>query len=71
MSAALKKAGFEVLEAEGGETALALFTTGKPDLILLDLVMPGMDGFETCTAVRRLPGGRYTQITHGDRIGGQ
>lgn len=62
MSAALKKSGFNVLEAESGEAALGLFTTGRPDLILLDLVMPGMDGFETCRAVRRLPGGRYTQI---------
>lgn len=60
--AALKKAGFKVIEAEGGKMALDLFTTDKPDLILLDLVMPDMDGFETCTAVRRLPGGRYTQI---------
>ncbi len=62
MSAALKKAGFKVIEADGGETALDLFETDKPDLILLDLVMPGMDGFETCRAVRRLPGGRYTSV---------
>jgi len=62
MGAALKKSGFNVIEAENGQTALGYFSSAKPDLILLDLVMPGMDGFETCTAVRRLPGGRYTQI---------
>jgi diguanylate cyclase (GGDEF)-like protein len=62
MGAALKKSGFNVIEADHGRTALDLFDSDKPDLILLDLVMPGMDGFETCTAVRRLPGGRYTPI---------
>uniref|UniRef100_UPI003566ED10 response regulator n=1 Tax=Desulfosarcina sp. TaxID=2027861 RepID=UPI003566ED10 len=62
MGAALKKSGFSVIEADHGQTALDLFASDKPDLILLDLVMPGMDGFETCTAVRVLPGGRYTPI---------
>ncbi|BBO84577.1 two-component system response regulator [Desulfosarcina ovata subsp. sediminis] len=62
MSAALKKAGFDVLDADGGAVALDLFVAHRPDLILLDLVMPGMDGFETCTTLRKLPGGRYTQI---------
>ena len=62
MGAALKKSGFQVIEADHGRTALDLFTTDKPDLILLDLLMPGMDGFETCTAVRKLPNGRYTPI---------
>lgn len=62
MGAALKKSGFNVIEADHGQTALDLFASDKPDLILLDLVMPGMDGFETCTAVRRLPGGRYTPV---------
>jgi PAS domain S-box-containing protein len=62
MRAAMQKAGFKVIEAEDGETALDLFTANKPDLILLDLVMPGMDGFETCKVVRRLPGGLYTPI---------
>ena len=62
MNAALKKAGFGVIEADCGETALTLFASDKPDLILLDLAMPGLDGFETCAAVRKLPGGRYTQI---------
>ncbi len=62
LGTALKKAGFNVIEAECGTMALELFPTHRPDLILLDVVMPGMDGFEVCKAVRRLPGGRYTQI---------
>ena len=60
--AALKKAGFEAVEADGGAIALNLFPATMPDLVLLDLMMPDMDGFETCKAIRRLPGGRYTQI---------
>ncbi len=58
----LSKAGFEVLEAEDGTKALALFKSAKPDLVLLDVMMPGMDGFETCSAIRGLPAGKYTQI---------
>jgi len=35
---------FDVLEADGGEAGLAIARTGRPDLILLDVMMPGMDG---------------------------
>ena len=62
MCTALKKAGFDAVEADGGGIALDIFPTAKPDLILLDLMMPDMDGFETCKAIRKLPGGRYSQI---------
>ena len=62
MSAALKKNGFDVLEAEDGHGALDRFRESRPDLVLLDVVMPGMDGFETCRAIRELPDGRYAQI---------
>lgn len=62
MRAALIKAGFDVLEAENGRQALDIFRSGKPELILLDVVMPEMDGFETCKAIRKLPDGKYVQI---------
>jgi len=62
MSAALSKAGFEVIEAENGREALTLFESHNPDLVLLDVLMPEMDGFETCSAIRNLPEGKYTQI---------
>ncbi len=62
MGASLKKAGFRVIEAENGQTALDRFSRDKPDLILLDLIMPGLDGFATCRSVRQLPTGRYTPI---------
>src|SRR6201994_376575 len=49
----LDHAGFTVLIATDGESALALVEQITPDLVLMDAVMPGMDGFETC---RRLKG---------------
>ncbi len=62
MGAALNKAGFEVIEAENGREALTLFKANKPDLVLLDVMMPEMDGFEVCTNIRNLPEGEFTQI---------
>lgn len=62
MQAALTKAGFDIIAAASGEEAIAQFRKEQPDLILLDVVMPEMDGFETCSAIRKLPGGKYVQI---------
>lgn len=62
MEAALIKAGFHVVDAENGRKALDVFQSEKPDLVLLDVIMPEMDGFETCRAIRRLPEGEHTQI---------
>ena len=47
----LRRAGFDVLAAEDGEQAFTLAAAERPELILLDLVMPRVDGFE---ALRRL-----------------
>ena len=62
MAAALAKVGFEVLEAANGHEALTLFSSSRPDLVLLDVMMPEMDGFEVCSRLRNLPGGEYIQI---------
>lgn len=62
MGASMIKAGFDVIEAESGRQGLILFQTNAPDLILLDVMMPEMDGFETCAAIRKLPEGKNTQI---------
>lgn len=51
----LKKEGFNLLTAPDGTTALELATKEKPDLVLLDIMMPGMDGFEVCRALRKNP----------------
>lgn len=52
---ALTAAGHELLVAESGTSALAVLEHTTPDLILLDLVMPGMDGVETCRRLKRRP----------------
>lgn len=47
--------GFETLTAENGEAARALAVEARPDLILLDVVMPGESGFETCAKLKSDP----------------
>ncbi|MEN8218003.1 MAG: sigma 54-interacting transcriptional regulator [Pseudomonadota bacterium] len=49
----LRDVGFKVLMAENGEAALKRVNYIKPDLILLDVMMPGLDGFETCRRLKR------------------
>ena len=58
----LQAEGFEVIEALDGAQAVSLFGAQKPELILLDVSMPVMDGFEACAEIRRLPGGDTTPI---------
>lgn len=52
----LKKEGYIVYSAENGEKGLASMNANKPDLIILDVMMPGMDGIEVCEAIRRTDG---------------
>ena len=52
ISMVLTKKGYEVLEANNGQEALRLFFTHKPDMVLLDVVMPGLDGWQTCNRIR-------------------
>ncbi len=49
----LTRAGLSVLEAADGVTALEVFRTGQPDLVVLDLMLPGMDGLDVCDRLRR------------------
>jgi two-component system response regulator VicR len=49
----LQKEGFEVLVAFDGETALELARTQNPDLVLLDVMMPRLQGFDVCREIRR------------------
>ena len=53
-SIALRERGFVITEAASGERALALLRESQPDVVVLDALMPGMDGFETCRELRRL-----------------
>ncbi len=49
----LVRAGFEVLEAEDGYDALQQVSESLPDVMILDVMMPGMDGFAVCETLRR------------------
>ena len=51
----LSKAGYRVRVAPDGENALEQLQYAPPDLVLLDVMMPGIDGFETCRRLRQLP----------------
>ena len=59
---ALREGGFTTVEAENGERALAAFDVEHPDLILLDVVMPGLSGFEVCRRLRAQPAGELVPI---------
>jgi DNA-binding NarL/FixJ family response regulator len=55
VAAAIEDAGMTVLVARDGQTALELVTRIKPDVVLMDAVMPGLDGFETCARLKSGP----------------
>lgn len=55
VSGLLSRQGHEVIVASSGEEALALYRQTAPDLVLLDMIMPGMDGFEVLKALQALP----------------
>lgn len=59
---ALEQSGHDVWEAKNGVEALARFTEGRPDIVLMDIMMPGMDGFTACSRLRGLLGGSRVPI---------
>lgn len=58
----LEKQGYEVAEAENGMEALSLFEKLKPDIVLMDYVMPDMDGVTACAQLQQLPDGKCTRV---------
>ena len=52
----LQARGFQTITAENGETGLKRIEEKDPDLVLLDLTLPGMDGLEVCRRIREIPG---------------
>lgn len=56
MTTVLGRAGYRVLTAPDGSRGLECLTRVCPDIVLVDLLMPGMDGLEFCRRLRRLPG---------------
>ena len=56
VAAALRERGFSIAQVSSGEEALRHIAQTPPDVLVLDAMMPGLDGFETCRAVRRRAG---------------
>jgi PAS domain S-box-containing protein len=59
---ALRERGFELIEASSGARALQALAERTPDIVVLDAIMPELDGFETCRRLRRLPGYEYAPV---------
>jgi diguanylate cyclase (GGDEF)-like protein len=59
---ALLGAGFQVAEAVNGAEALARFDGEPPDMVLLDVMMPDVNGFDVCATLRARPGGQHLPI---------
>jgi len=66
ISSYLNKEGFRVVSAGDGETAIALADQEKPDLILLDLMLPGLSGYEVCTRIRKTSATPIIMLTARD-----
>ena len=62
MCVRLQKSGFDVIEAADGATAVEIFCDVKPDIVLMDANMPGIDGFEATRQLTSLPNGDSTPI---------
>lgn len=58
----LRREGFEVCDVSDGAAAITACGSFRPDLILLDIMMPGMDGFEVCRRIKATPETRLTPV---------
>src|SRR6476659_8062527 len=70
LDAVLSPRGYRVLTATSGEQALEILREEQPHVVLLDIMMPGMDGYEVCRRIREHPGTAYlpvVMITASDR----
>jgi len=59
---ALSSDGFRLLDTHTGETGLELIESQRPDLVLLDVMMPGIDGFTVCSRMRAMPYGEHVPV---------
>ena len=66
LSQYIKNEGWPMLAAQTGEEALALFDAAEPSLILLDIMLPGLDGLEVCRRIRRVSSVPILMITAKD-----
>lgn len=58
----LRKRPYDIATAADGEEGLRRFHEDRPDLMIMDVVMPGIDGFQACRKIRSLPGGKEVPI---------
>jgi twitching motility two-component system response regulator PilG len=58
----LKKAGCEVLNAENGFEALPIISANHPDIIFVDIMMPRLDGYQTCALIKNNPHFQATPV---------
>ncbi len=58
----LAQEGYQIAQAKNGEAALVVYQQIQPDMVLLDGIMPVMDGFECCLRLQDLPGGPQTPV---------
>jgi len=59
---ALRERGFSVIEVSGGEAALKVLREQVPDIVVLDAMMPGLNGFDTCLQLRATPGLEHVPV---------
>ncbi len=62
MEAVLTPRGYRVVTAASGEEALGILSTADPDLVLLDIVMPGLDGHAVCRRIRENPSTAFLPV---------
>lgn len=65
----LKKSGFEVVVAKTGSEGVKKFREAKPDLILLDIILPDLNGFDALREIRRLPEGPAVKVVILSNLG--
>ena len=65
----LEQKGYQIIVATSGEEALKIVSMVKPDLILLDIMLPGMDGYEVCENIRQNEESQHTKIVFISALG--
>ena len=65
----MRQCGFETRVARDGEEAIGALAEYRPDLVLLDIMLPGSSGFEICRMIRERPGAQGDPGAHAHRQG--